>query len=258
MDHTATAWRSDTSRGGATTSARTRSTNSGATMSSPRTARLVTSEPALATRSRIPTTSPRAGSRRTRRQCSGRGTAASLLGLSVLLISVSVGWARGDQPPRHEKPPRPLVQSHGQSDHAKRGSYCWPQSDGETIICATAHRIPIPTRRSVSVHGGSAVSVDLRHAATSLAVLDRQGSQYAEPCQVDDEGRYWRFQAPPTPRRSQGVLLQVEYPHGEQAEAEFGIQLERHEHSSLRLAASRTVRSGPCLPLVCPPDQGCP
>lgn len=166
-----------------------------------------------------------------------------LSALVAVALGVTTGTAFGAKPPAFEKPPRPVLSSHGTTDKAKRGSYCWAQEDGG-VVCAESAEPVLPTRRFVRVHRGSVVEVDLRAPAESLSVR-RKGSggnasrkTYAPACRWDDEGRLWRFQVPEKERRSRGVALVVDYTKGDGI---FGIRLEFHRHpaSSPKRAANQ-------------------
>ncbi len=141
-----------------------------------------------------------------------------------------------------EKPPRPELSSHGTSDLAQRGSYCWDQ-DAVGAVCAE-YPYPLPTRRAVRVHPGSVVRVDLRHPASELIVRKREDGEYAPTCRADLSGDRWRFVVPQGEDRSRGVVLQATYDRGD---AVFGIRLSLHRHQ-VEPALGQDVAS--CLPVT--------
>jgi len=150
--------------------------------------------------------------------------------LTMWLGSFGVSWSSGP-PTAIEKPPRPVVKSHGEREYAKRGSFCWTQSDGEGI-CADYPRLPIPTRRFVPVHPGGRVTVNLRHPGDDLIVRTRRtGSNPWVPTRpLNSTGRRWSFRLPDGVNRTKQVILDAKY-HGGNDEAIFGIQLKLHCHS---------------------------
>jgi hypothetical protein len=161
---------------------------------------------------------------------------AGLTGLGAFLGMLAPSWAAGP-PIDGERPPRPIVRSHGERERAKPGSYCWPQSDGG-FVCAEAPPpgLPIPTERSVPAHPGAQVIVDPRHATTELIVRTRSSGArpWVESHQLDPSGELWRFRIPPRVRRTKQVILDFHYDHGPSrpgGSAIFGIQLKLHFHS---------------------------
>jgi len=142
---------------------------------------------------------------------------------------LGVSWS-SEPPTEVEKPPRPIVTSHGKKDYAKRGSYCWTQADGSRF-CAEAPTLPVPTRRFVPVHAGGQVLVNLRHPGDALVVrLRRTGEDpWVPAAQLDTSGKRWIFSVPATLKRSKQVILEADY-HEWGDDAIFGIKLRLHRH----------------------------
>jgi len=168
----------------------------------------------------------------------------TLAGTLVAVFGALGGVAGGDAAEGGDRlqlpaPPRPYVVSHSRQLAAALGSYCWDETAGESTggggegpsmpgaVCVDVRGYP-RTRRSLPVHPGGRVLVDLRHAGQSLAVETIDGDSYGRAVQVDAEGRRWRFRVPRRERRRhRDVLVDATYAEGD---ASFGFRVSVHRH----------------------------
>jgi hypothetical protein len=152
----------------------------------------------------------------------------SLLSFSSLATGAVVlgALAGADVVIASHAPPRPIVSSHATRVEAAQGSYCWSDLTRTHGRCAT-RPFPDRTRRSVDVHPGSRIAVDLRYPAEALKVRSRTGGRCASARSVGGRGRRWSFRVPRCLRRSRGVIMEVRYDRGTGI---FGVRLRLHRH----------------------------